>query len=111
MLWVWYAVGVATKKEGEFSWLKEEENPTRMGVETEWTLAPSCPSSGVGSTAPQVPRAPAAAGFLLQHLEGTTCVLMVQDVPWSLLQCSKKQGEGGRGRKQLLEPFCLYPCG
>lgn len=36
---------------------------------------------------------------------------MVWDVLWPLLQGSKKQSEGGRGKQQLLEPFCLYLIG
>lgn len=70
----------------EFSWLKGEGIPTLMGVDTGWTLPPSCPSSGVGNIGPPSPQGP-----------NTILVLIVKDVLWSLLQCSKKTGEEGGG--------------
>lgn len=67
-----------------------------MGVDTGWTLPPSCPSSGVGSTGPSSPQGP-----------NTILVRIVKDVLWSLLQCPKKTGEEGGGEKVASETLLL----
>ena len=71
-----------------------------MGVDTGWTLPPSCPSSGVGNAGPSSPQGP-----------NTILVCIAKDVLWSLLQGPKKTGEEGGGEKQLLKLFCLHSIG
>ena len=82
----------------EFSWLKGEGSPTLMGVDTGWTLPPFCPSSGVGNTGPSSPQGP-----------NTILVLIVKDVLWSLLQCFKKTGKEGGGKRSFWNSFAYIP--
>lgn len=82
----------------EFSWLKGEGSPTLMGVDTGWTLPPSCPSSGIGNIGPSSPQGP-----------NTILVLTVKDVLWSLLQCSKKTGEEGGGKRSFWNSSAYIP--